>query len=207
MASSEFQIRRATLEDISALSALWQSMNYPVEELSRRITEFQVAVTPEGQLIGGIGLQILERQGLFHSEAFVDFALADAARAQLWDRLHVVAANYGLVRLWTRESAPFWNHCGLGAPDSEALEKLPALWRVGSGTWLTLKLREDVDAIMLADQQFAAFMATEKQRTQQVVERARSVRTFLNLFLLILAGVLFMAAVWLVMKNPHLIRR
>ena len=100
-------------------------MNFPAEDLARRVTEFQVAESADGQLLGGAGLQIAERQGLIHSEAFTDFALAEQVRPLLWDRLHAVAINRGLLRVWTREAAPFWHHCGLQPPDAAALEKLP----------------------------------------------------------------------------------
>ena len=112
-------------------------MRFPAEDLARRVTEFQVAEGPEGKILGAVGLQIAERQGLIHSEAFSDFALAEQLRPLLWDRLHAVATNHGLLRLWTQEQAPFWNHCGLQRADAEALEKLPAPWRGPPGAWLT----------------------------------------------------------------------
>ena len=129
VSSSNYRVRRATLDDIGQLTALWESMQYPTEELARRMTEFQVAEGADGKLLGAVGLQIAERQGRVHSEAFSDFALAEHLRPLLWDRVHAVATNHGLLRVWTQEQAPFWNHCGLVKADAEALEKLPALWR------------------------------------------------------------------------------
>ena len=64
MNSSNYRVRRATLDDITQLTALWQTMRFPVEELGKRITEFQVAENAEGKLLGAVGLQIAERQGL-----------------------------------------------------------------------------------------------------------------------------------------------
>ena len=108
-------MRRATLDDIGQLTAMWESMYYPTEELARRVTEFQVAEGPDGKVLGALGLQIAERQGRVHSEAFSDFALSEQLRPLLWDRVHAVATNQGLLRVWTQEQAPFWNHCGLAS--------------------------------------------------------------------------------------------
>src|SRR5215471_6744342 len=113
MSSSQLQVRRATLDDLNQLIALWNGMQFPLEELSKRVTDFQVAVNPEGGLAGAVGLQIAERQGRVYNEAFADFAWADHIRPMLWERIQAVALNQGLLRLWTQETAPFWSHCGM----------------------------------------------------------------------------------------------
>ena len=203
--SSKYRVRRATLDDLGHLTAIWQPMRFPVDELARRVTEFQVAESPDGKLLGAVGLRITERQGLVHSEAFSDFALAEHLRPLLWDRVHAVATNHGLLRVWTQEPAPFWNHCGLLKADEEALQSLPALWRGPSATWLTLKLRDDVESILSLDKEFALFMQTEKQRTEQVFAHARLLK---NLVTLISIGLLIAVAIWAVrmfLRNPQLL--
>lgn len=207
MTSSGYRVRRATLDDIGQLTALWQSMKFPVDELARRITEFQVAENETGQLLGAIGLQIAERQGQIHSEGFIDFASADKVRPQFWERLLAVATNHGLFRLWTQEKAPFWNHCGLAKPDAEAMEKLPALWRNLADSWLTLKLKEDVQEVLSADKEFAVFMEAEKQRTERAFAQARILKfvaTFIALAVLLLV---VSGAFLLIRKNPQLLHR
>jgi len=141
--------------------------------------------------VGLVGLQIAERQGRIHSEAFKDFALADQLRPLLWERIHAVATNHGLLRLWTQEQAPFWNHCGLVKADAEALEKLPAIWRGPASDWLTLKLREDIAAVISLDKEFALFKESEKQRTQRAFQQARILKmiaTFVARALLVLVA-------------------
>jgi N-acetylglutamate synthase-like GNAT family acetyltransferase len=205
VSSSKYRVRRATLDDIGQLTALWESMQYPTQELAKRITEFQVATDPEGTVLGGVGLQIAERQGLVHSEVFGDFALADPLRQLLWDRVNAVAANQGLLRLWTQEQAPFWNHCGLVRAEAEALQKLPSSWRGPSSNWLTLKLRDEAETIMSADKEFAVFMQSEKQRTEQVIQRARTIK---NIATLIAFGLLIAVIVWAVrmfLRHPQLL--
>ena len=61
VSGSNYRVRRATLEDIGALSELWKSMRFPVEELSRRVTEFQVAEAADGKLLGALGMQMAEK--------------------------------------------------------------------------------------------------------------------------------------------------
>ncbi|HWX20254.1 MAG TPA: hypothetical protein VN578_10170 [Candidatus Binatia bacterium] len=202
-----YRVRRATLDDISQLTAIWQSMRFPTEDLAKRITEFQVAENGEGKLLGAVGLQIAERQGRIHSEAFADFSLAEHLRPQLWDRVHAVATNHGLLRLWTQEQAPFWNHCGLLKADAEALQKLPPAWRGLAPGWLTLKLKENVEEIISADKEFAMFMQSEKQRTARAFQHARILKGVATLIALGLLFVVILGAFVLIRKNPHLLHR
>ncbi len=207
MSSSKYRVRRATLDDISQLTAMWESMHYPTEELARRVTEFQVAEDADGKLLGGVGLQIAERQGLVHSEAFSDFALAEHLRPLLWDRLQAVATNHGLLRVWTQEQAPFWNHCGMLKADAEVLQKLPVLWRGPSSGWLTLKLRDDVETVISLDKEFALFMQSEKQRTERVFQHARTLKTIVTLIAVVVLIAVAAWAVRLFLHNPQLLHR
>ena len=182
-------------------------MHFPVEELARRITEFQVAESAEGALLGGIGLQIVERQGRIHSEGFTDFALADHFRPLLWERLQNLAANQGLLRIWTQETAPFWNHCGLARATAEERELLPSVWRDLPPGWLTLKLRDDVEEIIKVDKEFALFMASERARTERVLRQSRVVKIVAALIAL---AIFLPVLVWvcvLVLKHPQLLHR
>jgi len=209
MSSSEFLVRRATLDDLSQMTALWRSMNFSLDDLSKRITEFQVAAGPDGKILGALGLQIAARQGRIHSEAFNDFALAERLRPLLWERVQAVATNHGLVRLWTQELAPFWNHCGLIKADAEALEKLPAAWRTQPAPWLTLKLKEDIETVGLGslDKEFAMFMESEKQRTQRAFQHARILKIIATVVALAVFVLVMGAAFFLFRKNPNLLRR
>jgi N-acetylglutamate synthase-like GNAT family acetyltransferase len=207
MTSSNYRVRRATLDDVRPLMALWQSMNYPADELVRRMTEFQVAENTAGTLLGAVGLQVAERQGCIHSEAFTDFALADHLRPLLWERLHAVAANLGVFRLWTREQAPFWSHSGMVRADAEVLAKLPAPWRGHSAGWLTLKLREDLDAVIKADHEFSLFMAAEKQRTNRVLVRARILKAVVTVISFGLLALAIGVAIYLLRRNSQILGR
>jgi N-acetylglutamate synthase-like GNAT family acetyltransferase len=202
-----YRVRRATLEDIGQLTALWKSMTFPADDLARRITEFQVAESPEGHVLGALGLQIAERQGLIHSEGFSDFALADHLRPLLWERVQSLATNHGLWRLWTLEQAPFWKHCGLLEADAEALEKLPLLWRRPASAWRTVKLKEDVQNVVSADKEFAMFMESEKARTSRSLQQAKALKVIATLIAFILLFLVMAGAFYLIRNNPHLFGR
>lgn len=206
--NSNFRVRRATLDDIGQLTALWQSMHWPAEDLSKRVTEFQIAEDGTGKVVGALGMQIAEKQARIHSEAFPDFSLADQLRPVLWDRVQSVATNHGLTRLWTQEQAPFYNHIGLSDADDAALHKLPMLWKNQQGKWKTLKLKEDLDTVMSLDKEFALFMQSEKQRTERAFQQAKVLKVIATLIAL---GVLILVIVgaFIIFKkhagypNPH----
>jgi N-acetylglutamate synthase-like GNAT family acetyltransferase len=207
MSASQYRLRRATLEDIGPLTELWKSMRFPAEELSKRVTEFQVAESPEGKLLGALGLQIAQKQGRIHSEGFTDFSVAEELRPLLWERIHAVAANHGLLRLWTKEDAPFWNRCGLAKADEEALAKLPAAWRNESPNWQTLKLKEDIESLVSVDKEFALFMESEKQRTKRAFRQAKVLKIVATLIALALLGLVMLGAFLLVKRNPNFLHR
>jgi len=192
---------------MSALAELWKSMRFPAEDLSKRVTEFQVAESPDGKLIGAVGMQIAEKQGRIHSEGFTDFAHTDQVRPLLWDRLQSVAANHGLLRLWTKEQAPFWSRCGLGKADDEALAKLPAIWRNEPGGWLTLKLKDDLDTLINADKEFALFMQSEKEATNRAFQQAKILKTIATLIAIALLGLVMVGGFLILKRNPNLLHR
>jgi len=195
------------LDDIGHLTALWESMHLGVDNLAKRVTEFQVAEGKDGQVLGAIGLQIAERQGLIHSEGFNDFSLADHLRPLLWERIQSIGTNHGLLRLWTEERAPFWTHSGLSKPDAETLERLPGAWRRPSADWLTLKLKEDLSEVISADKEFALFMETEKQRTARAFRQARVLKGVATLIAVVVMMLVLAGAFLLLRKNPQLLHR
>jgi N-acetylglutamate synthase-like GNAT family acetyltransferase len=196
MNPSDCRVRRATLDDIGALKALWESMRYPTGDLEKRLTEFQVVEGADGKIVGALGFQIVERQARIHSEAFTDFAIADAMRPVFLKRIQSLATNHGVVRLWTQEHAPFWARFGFQPAGATALEKLPSVWDRSAADWLIFQTRDE-DAIASADKEFALFMATEKQRTAQAFAQAKKLKAIAIVFVCIVALAVFAAAAYL----------
>ena len=182
-------------------------MQLPCDDLEKRLTEFQVVANESGELVGAIGIRLAGKHGEIHSEAFKDFAHADSLREAIWQRLQSVAANHGLVRLWTRESAPFWSRSGLNPATDEELGKLPEDWKGDGAQWLTLKLREDVDEVVNLDREFALFMESEKQRAQEVMSQAKMLKLLATLLALGLFLGVLAVGIWMAMKDPGLLHR
>jgi N-acetylglutamate synthase-like GNAT family acetyltransferase len=207
VSGSNYRVRRATLEDIGVLTELWKSMRFPTDELARRVTEFQVAESADGKLLGAVGMQMAEKQGRVHSEGFTDFSLAEQLRPLLWERIQALATNHGLLRLWTKEDAPFWNRCGLVKADEEALAKLPAIWRQEPPHWLTLKLKDDIQSLVSVDKEFALFMESEKARTNRAFQQARILKIVATLIALGLLVLVCVGAFLIFKKNPGFLHR
>ena len=200
-----YHVRRATLDDLGELQKLWSFMRFEADALAKRTTEFQVAEDLNNNIVGAVGLQILQKQGLIHSEAFIDFSQADPVRPQFWERIKTLANNLGVVRLWTLENSSFWKSCGLEKADATAMEKLPATWRELGSEWLTLKLKEDVDELLSADAELALFMEAERRRSEKTVAHARLVKGIATgIAILLLIGVV-VASFYLLRRNPNLL--
>ncbi|MEP6663750.1 MAG: hypothetical protein ABJC04_08810 [Verrucomicrobiota bacterium] len=172
--NAEYRVRRATTDDVAELNLLWRAAHLPANELEKRFTEFQVAVDAEGRLAGAIGLQIAGAEGKLHSETYADFGLADTLRPLLWERLRNVAANHGVFRLWTDETAPFWKkNCGFVATGAETMSRFPVQFGSGKTPWLVLQLREDRAAPDVLEAEFARFKIEGVDHTEKMRQQAR----------------------------------
>ncbi len=198
---SGLRVRRATVDDLPALKALWVAARLPADELEARLTEFQV-VEVDDRFAGALGLQIAGQHARLHSEDYADFSVADAARELFWDRLQKLAANHGVFRLWTQETSPFWTRWGLQPASAENLERLPDAWKNLEGRWLTLELK-NADVINAAlKNQFAGFRDAERKQTAQVHAQARKIRIFFTAMFFGLAIVGFAVAFYLLLRQP-----
>ena len=183
---------------------MWESTRLPVQDLEKRLTEFQVVESASRGVVGGIGFQIAGRHGRLHSEVYSDFSLADSARPLLWERIQTLASNHGIVRLWTREDAPFWKQRGLEPASHEALRKLPAAWADADEWWLTLALKSE-EAILSVDKEFATMMATEKERTARALQHARLIKYVATGLAIVFALFVAVAVFYMLRNNPELL--
>jgi len=190
------QIRRATLDDLPALRALWTAANMPAAELEGRLTEFHV-VESNGEFSGALGVQVVRQHARLHSEDYANFAVADAARHLFWERIQKLTANLGVFRLWTQETSPFWKGWGFQPANPETLARLPEEWKPLEGQWLTLELKNEDAINAVLTKQFSNFMAEEKQQTDRVMGQARVLRLIITvagfgIFFLCVAVALFL---------------
>lgn len=204
MTPQTLRIRRATVDDRAALHFIWASMRLPADELERRLTEFQVVETADGEVVGAIGVQFSKQHALIHSEGYFDFGIADAARQLFWERIQTLSANLGVFRVWTQERSPFWKSFGFQPPSSEILDRLPEEWRNEFvGGWLTHQLKNEEVITAALEKQFAGFMAGEKKETDWLAEKARNLRTAITVagFAIGILGILI-AAYLFIHRNP-----
>ena len=179
MNPASLHIRRATVDDLPALKALWLAARLPADELKDRVTEFQIVEANE-EFAGAVGVQIARQHLRFYAEDFADFAVADAARELVWERIQKIAATHGVFRVWTQETSPFWRHWGFQKAPAETLERLPAEWKNLAGDWLTLELKNEAAITHALENQFGNFMAAEKKQTEQIAARAQKLKTIIT---------------------------
>jgi N-acetylglutamate synthase-like GNAT family acetyltransferase len=185
MRAAAYQCRRATADDLPQLLLLWHNGGLPAGELEKRFTEFQLVEDADGRIAGVLGFKMEGPHGWLHSETYLDFSLTDTLRPMLWARVKNVAKSYGLWRLWTTESAPFWRQEGFGAATGEALGKLPAVFGPAEARWLTLKLREEFSVEEYLEREMAAFKKAERDRNEQMVGQAKTLKGLATLVAII----------------------
>jgi len=206
MNEPRYNLRRATVDDLPGLKILWERARLQVLDLEKRLTDFQLVVSDAGDLIGAIGLHIEGKQGQVHSEAFAQPDQDTKFREQIWERIQVLARNHGLVRLWTREAAPFWQQqAGFAEASAELAGKLPASFGDAAGRWLMLQLREENLSALSVEREFELFQVSQKQETEKLMQLGRTLKliTVVVLGVVLLIGGFFV--VKLVIKNPSLL--
>jgi N-acetylglutamate synthase-like GNAT family acetyltransferase len=196
MTTSPQQVRRATIEDLPQLIALWKQEDLPWEQLEKRLKEFQVVDGEGGQVIGVLGLEIVGMEGRVHSEAFARPELADPLRDLLWERAQVVGRNHGLIRIWSQFSTPFWNRCGFRTTDNEVLAKLPPAFAGNPAPWRYLQLRDDAALPVSVEKEFALFKEMEKAETQKIFQRAKVLKLIAGL---VVTAVFVLMLIWVIL--------
>jgi hypothetical protein len=194
-------IRRANVDDLGGLRILWERAHLQVLDMERRLTEFQLIASMDGDLIGAVALHIDRKQGRIHSEAFLRAEDATEARPLLWERLQTLARNHGLTRLWTREPTGFWGEIGFEEPTAEALATLPPAFNEGPGRWRTLGLRDDSAATISVEKEFELFQQAQRADTEELMARAKQLKVIVVSVVLFLAAAAMVAALLFVVKN------
>jgi hypothetical protein len=205
MTTANLQVRRASVDDLPQLISLWQQEQLPWATLEKRFKEFQV-VERSGELLGGIGLEVLGTEGRLHSETFAYAEQSDSLREMLWERMQVVARNFGLVRLWTQFPAPYWHRTSLQEPSHETLAKLPPSFTGDPHPWRVLQLKDEVPLALAAERVFAVFRELEKQRTARVYRHASVLKLLAGVLVLLVFGLLVFGILAWFKARSHLQR-
>ena len=202
MAEPEIRARRATVDDLPGLHALWQHAGLPWDQLERFVTEFILVPNDDGLPLASIGLQAEGDQGLVHSEAILPGQDEEALRAALWQRLQIIARNQGIVRLWTLEDAVFWTTRFESAPDS-VVRSLGATFADPTASWWICVLRDPERAQRLLDERMALWEAHRQSDAHQFSDTIARIRqaAFIIIAGLVIAMMIGMV-VYLVARRP-----
>ncbi len=192
MSTSPHYVRRAHIEDLPQMQALWKLENLPAGELERQFTQFQVVEGPGGEVLALIGLEVAGDQGRMHGEAIAHFDQADAMRELLWERVQMVARNHGLNALWTQFEAPFWRTKGFEPATPAGTSALPAAWTTFSGAWSRLPLKSQEAQETISRE--LALMRTYRQQEAEAWQRRT--RTLKLIAAIVLVVVFLCMAVW-----------
>jgi hypothetical protein len=169
--AASLHARRAIVDDLPQLVALWKLENLPSGELERRFTEFQVVADKTGQVLAAVGLEVLGSHGVMHGEAMARPEIADELREMLWGRVQIVARNHNIDRIWTRVSYSFWRSIGFRVATPEELEMLPEPLPDRQRGWNILFLRDSSASSEAIEKQFAMLRALNAGDAQKLQNR------------------------------------
>ncbi len=200
--------RRATVEDLPALQALWQQAGLPWLELERFVTEFQVVPSEvDGVLLAAIGLLVEGNDALLHTEALADSEQADELRATLWRRVQIVARNQGVQRLWTQEDADYWATGGFSKAAPATVAGATATFVDRSADWRVYELIDPDKAKHMVDEQMAIWQAERAQEAEALQDKIRAFRTVaFGLAIVVTLAALGML-LYIGMRHPEIFRR
>ena len=67
-------------------------------------------------------------------------------------------------------------------------------------------MREDLDALISLDKEFAMFRELQKQDTERTIQRVRTLKTILSFVAFLLLGSVLAWAVYVFFRNPQLLQ-
>lgn len=140
---SQYRFRRANIDDIPALQALWFRHDFDPEELEQRLIEFQVAESESGELHAAIGIRTAQRQALLHHECW-SAEMTPSLRRNLATHAFSVCEKMQVWRVWTNLADIHWEEMGFDAASPEQLDELPPGFGDWKQSWMFRKLKEDI---------------------------------------------------------------
>jgi len=204
--TASFVTRRATVEDLPQLIALWHLERLPADVLDKRFTEFQVVSDDAGQVLAAIGMQISGMHGCLHSEAIARPELGDQLRGLLWKRLQVIIQNHALERLWTTLQVPFWRELDFEVASAEQLALMPAPFKAMEGEWRMKTLRA-ADASAALERELARLKTIQQEETARLQGRVQWMKRLALGVTVIVFLLVVMWAVALLKVGPRLWQR
>lgn len=170
-------VRRANVDDLQGLKQLWERAGMQVLDMERRLTEFQLVSSMDGDLKGVTALHVEGRHALLYGEAYVRPEEEAQFRPMMWERLKTLAKNHGVARVWTREESPFWHQeAGFAEVDAELGKRLPAKFGDAQHHWSSLALREETGEAVSWEKEFEMFQHASRAGMEETMAKARRLR-------------------------------
>jgi N-acetylglutamate synthase-like GNAT family acetyltransferase len=206
MTDKKFVTRRATVEDLPQLIALWRLEQLPAETLEKRFTEFQLVADVEGHVLAAIGIQLGGAQGLLHSESIGMAEISDTLRGLLWERLQVIIKSNALERLWTQLDSRYWRELGFQRATAEQLKMLPAKFAQGERPW-SVKSLSAADANAALERDLAELKALQLQEVARTQQRVQLMKKFALGVVVVVCLIGFAFVIALIKYGPQLFQR
>lgn len=197
MSESNHTVRRATLDDLPVLRGLWEMGRLPGFELEKHLTEFQVAVRPDGVISGTMGFRVSGWHALLHSGAFYSTAEEKICQPLLWEHFRILASGQGAARLWMAGPlAPFWKETGFDRAGPVELNRLPPAFGPSAREWHTLALRDDAQIERALEKEFVRLREEGRAGTERMQRQASVWKWLAGL----IAVGFFLGAIWLLFE-------
>jgi N-acetylglutamate synthase-like GNAT family acetyltransferase len=173
-----YQLRRATLDDLTPLKALWEVARQPVTAWEKRLTQFQIVERPDGVLCGAFGFRAVGFHGLVFGDAFHSRQQAADCQPAVWARLEALCRTQGVARLWLRgEPDPAWRERGFRPAEPRELQRLPPDFAAdGRGPWWTLVVRDEELLDAALKRELGEYQAEELARRERLQRSATALR-------------------------------
>jgi N-acetylglutamate synthase-like GNAT family acetyltransferase len=172
MTDKQYVTRRATVEDLPQLIALWRLEQLPAGTLEKRFTEFHLVADADRRVLATIGIQLAGTQGLLHSESIARPEISDALRGMLWERLQVIIKSNSLERLWTQLNSHYWRELGFQRATPEQLKMLPAKFAQGERLW-SVKSLSAADANAVLEREMAEIKTLQQREVARAQQRVQ----------------------------------
>jgi N-acetylglutamate synthase-like GNAT family acetyltransferase len=199
--------RRATLEDLPGLQALWQRSGLPWEQLEKFFTEFQIVPGDGGVALAAVGLLVEGSEGLLHSEAIIPADSPDPFRAALWKRILIVARNHGAVRIWTQEDAPFWQQQGFSKATAVQLADLKTTFADPSASWVVCQVIDPAKASQKIAQTMALWEASRQSESEDLKRKIQNFRNGAFILAAVVIGAMLLIAIYVFLRRPDLLQQ
>lgn len=189
-----YKVRRATVDDLPILRAMWEKAEFPSEDLERVLTQFQVAEGAEGVVHAALAFTVDKQQGLVHSDMFVRQELENLLYPLFWARIQSLAKYHSINRLWTLVRHPFLLDQGFKEASARQLEKLPGPFGNPQAHWLTLSLRDETVSALTIEKELELFARSQQENNARIMRQAKTLKIAALVFAVVVAVGIAVAA-------------